>query len=75
MMALGEKDISDILPYTSPVVSDSTVATALPWRTQKPGYLVPFFIIRSVISRALYNPELGSSWAVSGKKSKSGFPF
>lgn len=63
MMVLGETDFNKLYGGTVPV--------------SKPGYLdYSFLASQSMISESAYNPKLGSnSWAVTGKKTRSGHPI
>lgn len=81
-LALGEEKFGKLFPdfhtYISPVMNTpaplNNVAMA-PFK--KPDYLdYSFLSTIPVIPPTNYNPRLGSnSWAVSGKKTKSGFPI
>ncbi len=82
MLALGEekynKYFSDMTSHIVPVVSNSDAkSNASLAYIKKPEYLdYSFLSAESVIAKSSYNPSLGSnSWAVSGKKTKSGFPI
>jgi penicillin amidase len=82
ILALGEEDFNKFFPdfqsHSSPVMNN-----ALPGLNnsiaylKKPEYLNPSFLSSNpVIGKSSYNPKLGSNnWAVSGKKTKSGFPI
>jgi penicillin amidase len=82
MMALGETAFNKYFPDfwgdISPVVSQKGSGTnpSLAY-IKKPGYLdFSFLAARSVMEKSAYNPRLGSnSWAVSGRKTKSGKPI
>jgi penicillin G amidase len=82
MLALGEERFNklfpDFGPYTSPLMSDSAskCGFALGY-IKKPAYLdYSFWASRSFISKSSYDPRMGSnSWAVSGKKTRSGYPI
>jgi penicillin amidase len=82
MLALGEEDFNKLYPdyygHSTPVMNkskpDESVALA---PIKKPDYLnYGFLVSNSETPPTTYNPRLGSnSWAVSGKKTKSGFPI
>jgi len=82
MLVLGEARFNqyfrDYYPAMSPIVANGAapVNPSLAWCT-KPAYLdYDFLSSGSVISKSDYNPRLGSnSWAVSGKKTRSGHPI
>jgi penicillin amidase len=81
-LALGEEKFGKLYPdfhtHISPVMNtpapSKDVAMA-PFK--KPDYLdYSFLSTNPVVTTSNYNPQLGSnSWAVSGKKTKSGFPI
>lgn len=82
MLALGETDFNHLFPdfygHSVPVMdkdrpSQHAVAASL----KKPDYLdYSFLSSNTILPVDSYNPRLGSnSWAVSGKKTKSGFPI
>lgn len=82
LLTLGEDDFNKFFPdfhsHSSPVMNNAvpglnTFLTHL----KKPEYLDPSFLVSNpVIAKSTYNPKLGSNnWAVSGKKTKSGFPI
>jgi penicillin amidase len=82
MLALGEENFNKLYPdyyaHSTPVMNKCKPCefmSVAPIR--KPLYLNHGFLTsNSVISESKYNPRLGSnSWAVSGKKTKSGFPI
>lgn len=82
IVALGEKKFNSLFPdFPSPV---TPVANPLASQNdtlfsyiKKPAYLDYSFLSgNTIIENSTYNPKLGSnSWAVSGKKTKSGFPM
>jgi penicillin amidase len=82
ILALGEEDFNKLFPgfnsHSSPLMSNvghrSNTSFAF---LKKPGYLNPSFLAsNAIVSKSSYNPKLGSNnWAVSGKKTKSGFPI
>lgn len=82
MLALGEEKFNKLFPNydqsVPPVMNTSAgkLNNSLIY-TKKPEYLDNSFLSSgTVISKSTYNPKLGSnSWAVSGKKTKSGFPI
>lgn len=82
MLTLGEEKFNTFFPdyhaHISPIVDDSAASEnkALS-HIEKPSYLEKTFISsHEVITNSDYNPKLGSnSWAVSGKKTKSGHPI
>lgn len=82
MIALGEDNFNKLFPdypvHTTPVMNNISAAakpTAVP--IKKPDYLTYSFLSsNAVLPKDSYNPRLGSnSWAVSGKKTTSGFPI
>jgi penicillin amidase len=83
MLVLGEEKFNRLFPdfparYTP--VSDSNYLPARAVSTgyiKKPAYLDYAFIsAAAIVPKNDYNPKLGSnSWAVSGKKTASGFPI
>lgn len=82
IVALGEERFNKLFPEyagkRTPVMNihkpDEAVALQ---HTSMPGYLnYEFLSANSVIEESAWNPRLGSnSWAVSGKKTKSGAPI
>lgn len=82
MLALGEEKFNKLFPgydqSVPPVMNTSAgkLNASLTY-TKKPEYLDNSFLSSgTVIAKSTYNPKLGSnSWAVSGKKTKSGFPI
>jgi penicillin amidase len=82
MLALGEGDFNKLYPALtspySPINNDSTGEPNASFTyIKKPDYLTFSFLSSgSVIPPSTYNPRLGSnSWAVSGRKTKSGSPI
>jgi len=82
MLALGEADFNKLFPdfttHSTPVMNHEIplLSKDLP-EVKKPDYLnYSFLASNAVLVDDAYNPRLGSnSWAVSGKKTKSGFPI
>lgn len=82
IVALGEERFNKLFPEyyskTTPVMNirKPETTTALS-HVKMPGYLNYEFLSKnSVIKESAWNPRLGSnSWAVSGKKTKSGSPI
>jgi penicillin amidase len=83
MLAVGEGNFNKIFPdyhsYISPIVKSKkkrSQQSAFPF-IKRPEYLdYSFLTSRKVVSAHEFNPKLGSnSWAVSGKKTSSGFPI
>ena len=82
VLALGEDDFNKLFPefnsHSSPVANNTAPGsnTSLAY-LKKPEYLNSSFLAyNGTISKSSYNPKLGSNnWAVSGKKTKSGFPI
>jgi penicillin G amidase len=82
MLALGEANFNKLYPsfngHFTPVMNDllSKPDSALCY-LKKPSYLdYGFLSSGTIIPDNNYNPRLGSnSWAVSGKKTRSGFPI
>lgn len=82
MLALGEEKFNklfpDFHPHMTPFLSGGvSVDSSLLTYTRKPDYLnYSFLSSGAVIAKSTYKPKLGSnSWAVSGKKTQSGFPI
>ncbi|MGB8195196.1 MAG: penicillin acylase family protein [Chitinophagaceae bacterium] len=81
MVALGEERFNKLFPEhygeTNPVMNIDKPEENIAFRHRMPDYLNYEFLTRnSVIEKSAWNPRLGSnSWAVSGKKTKSGFPI
>ncbi len=82
ILALGEENFNKLYPdyyeNSTPVMNankPALFAAAAPLKV--PSYLdYSFLSSNSVIAESPYNPRLGSnSWAVSGKRTKSGFPI
>lgn len=81
-LALGDDYFNKLFPdfngHISPVMDNGHQDAERPLTPfQKPVYLdYNFMSSGSVIKESGYNPRLGSnSWAVSGKKTKSGYPI
>ena len=81
ILALGEEKYNKLFPnehsYTSPIMND-LVGQINPSLSSivKPDYLNYSFLSSKTTVKSSYNPKLGSnSWAVSGKKTKSGNPI
>ena len=82
MLALGEAGFNKLFPdFVLPVSpvdgSVASLADTLKTFVKKPDYLdYSFLTNKSAIPPSTFNPALGSnSWAVSGKKTKSGYPI
>lgn len=83
MIALGEENFNKLFPdypiHTTPVMNNIAATAAKPVAPpiKKPDYLTYSFLsANSVLAKDSYNPRLGSnSWAVSGKKTTTGFPI
>jgi len=82
ILALGENDFNKLYPdfygHSTPVANNFGQPAAINYSPlKKPDYLNYSFLSSSpILSKNSYNPRLGSnSWAVSGKKTKSGFPI
>lgn len=83
ILALGETRFNQLFPeyypQSTPVMNSHKpeVAMALQHYNKMPGYLdYAFLSANSVIAESAWNPRLGSnSWAVSGKRTRSGFPI
>lgn len=82
MVALGEGDFNKIFPdfpvHSTPVVNDPAPKSDPISRViRKPDYLdYSFLTAGGILPDNSFNPKLGSnSWAVSGRKTKSGFPI
>ncbi|MFC0516386.1 penicillin acylase family protein [Mucilaginibacter angelicae] len=81
ILALGDTGFNKLFPdfvnEISPIVPDNAKLKDSVYKISKPSYLdFNFLYSNSVLSKSSYNPKLGSnSWAVSGKKTKSGFPI
>jgi len=80
--ALGEKRFNQLFPdfnsHITPVMDTLRgPKNILREVIKKPDYLdYGFMTAGNRISRSMYNPRLGSnSWAISGKKTKSGYPI
>lgn len=80
-LALGEQKFNklfpDFLTDATPIVRNSKPAVQSPLlRCELPDYLDYSFLSSSpVVPGSVYNPRLGSnSWAVSGSRTRSGFP-
>jgi len=82
MLTLGEGDFNKLYPdfhaHITPVMNEAakSLNPALAY-AKKPDYLNNSFLFSgSIVPDNTYNPKLGSnSWAVSGKKTRSGFPI
>lgn len=80
-MALGEERFNALYPdfygHSTPVMNTRPASVPKPPVLKTPGYLnYSFLSSNSVIPPSSYNPGIGSnSWAVSGRKTKSGFPI
>jgi penicillin G amidase len=80
-MALGEERFNALYPdfygHSSPVMNTRPASIPKPPMLKTPGYLnYSFLSSNSIIPPSSYNPRIGSnSWAVSGRKTKSGFPI
>ncbi|MFD2787217.1 penicillin acylase family protein [Hymenobacter rubripertinctus] len=81
-LALGKEKFGQLYPefhsHMSPMMSATAVGPPQnAWPAHNPGYLTYSFLsANSLVAKSAYNPKLGSnSWAVSGKKTKSGFPI
>jgi penicillin G amidase len=82
ILALGEERFNKLYPdfnsHITPVVNDGKPIenNALSF-IKKPTYLdYSFLSSGSLIAKSTYNPKLGSnSWAVSGSKTKTGYPI
>lgn len=81
IVALGEERFNKLFPEhygeTNPVMNTDKPEENIAFQHKMPDYLNYEFLTRnSVIEKSAWNPRLGSnSWAVSGKKTKSGFPI
>lgn len=82
MLAIGEENFNRLYPdyinHSAPVMNKAMPDESIAMNPiKKPDYLNYGFLgSNSLISPSAYNPGLGSnSWAVSGKKTKSGFPI
>lgn len=81
IVALGEERFNKLFPEyygeRSPVMNIHKPEENIALQHKIPGYLSYEFLTKnSVIEESAWNPRLGSnSWAVSGKKTKSGFPI
>ena len=82
MLALGERTFNKLFPgysrHSSPVAGASPVSVGgLLGYLKKPDYLSYSFLSSGgIVPASAYNPRLGSnSWAVSGKKTRSGHPI
>nr|WP_295875059.1 penicillin acylase family protein [uncultured Chitinophaga sp.] len=82
MLVLGEDTFNklypDFGPHVTPVMDKPRQAASPAFQQlKKPAYLDYAFLSSvSAITPSNYNPRLGSnSWAVSGKKTKSGYPM
>jgi len=82
ILALGEEKFNKYFPEFPPNItpvmdSPSKKVNPLLAYIKKPDYLdYSFMSSGSVVADTEYNPKLGSnSWAVSGKKTRSGFPI
>lgn len=82
ILALGETRFNQLFPeyypQSTPVMNSHKPEAALALQHYKiPAYLdYAFLSANSVISESAWNPRLGSnSWAVSGKKTRSGSPI
>jgi penicillin G amidase len=81
IVALGEERFNKLFPEhygeTHPVMNIQKPEENIAFQHKIPEYLNYEFLTRnSVIEKSAWNPRLGSnSWAVSGKKTKSGFPI
>lgn len=82
MLVLGEDTFNklypDFGPHITPVMNKPSQRTSIAFQQlKKPAYLdYAFLSLTSTITPSGYNPRLGSnSWAVSGKKTKSGYPI
>lgn len=82
ILALGENKFNmlfpEFLPNSTSLFSDSLLSKkSSTFFLKKPDYLNFSFInSNSVLSKSQFNSHIGSnSWAVSGKKTKSGFPI
>lgn len=80
ILALGEEKFNKLFPdfdtHTTPVMDIAKPKTEN-FKLAKPEFLNYLFMNpNQVVPKSAYNPKLGSnSWAVSGKKTKSGFPI
>jgi penicillin amidase len=82
MLALGEEQYNKLFPdfdgHSTPVMNNKTPngIDTLRW-LKRPAYLNYSFLSSNArLEKDTYNPRLGSnSWAVSGKKTKSGSPI
>jgi len=82
ILALGERNFNMLYPdfysHSTPVMNNSKQEMGTSSiQVKTPEYLTYSFLSsNSVLPKSSYNPRLGSnSWAVSGKKTKSGFPI
>ncbi|RBL90073.1 penicillin acylase family protein [Chitinophaga flava] len=81
ILALGEDRFNQLFPeyyaQSTPVMNISRPQNVPAAAVKTPSYLnYAFLSANSVITESAWNPRLGSnSWAVSGKKTKSGFPI
>ena len=81
ILALGEDNFNLLFPdlnsHITPITGSYRGKKAAGSKIEKPDYLdFSFLFSNSIISKSDYNPKLGSnSWAVSGKKTKSGYPI
>lgn len=80
ILALGEEKFNKLFPdfdtHSTPVMSIAK-PEAENFKLSKPEFLNYLFMNpNQIVPKSTYNPKLGSnSWAVSGKKTKSGFPI
>lgn len=82
ILTLGDENFNKLFPdfqsRSNPVMNTVLKDTAPPFmQAGKPEYLSSSFLSsNAVLPKSSYNPKLGSnSWAVSGKKTKSGYPI
>jgi penicillin G amidase len=81
ILALGKERFNRLFPEyygrRTPVMNIHTPEATAALPNEIPGYLNYEFLSKnSVIEESTWNPRLGSnSWAVSGKKTKSGLPI
>lgn len=81
MLALGEEKFNRLFPsfqiHATPVTGGSPSAADSAYRCKRPDYLnYSFLSAGQIVAPSAYNPSLGSNcWAVSGEKTRSGYPI
>ncbi|MES2873708.1 MAG: penicillin acylase family protein [Bacteroidota bacterium] len=75
MLALGIENFNKFFPEVPPHAPGNSSVRLAP--VGMPPYLnYSFLMSSSVVSKSSYDPDLGSnSWAVSGRRTKSGYPI